>query len=107
MGKILATKGSSLMCIYRVPADKYAELKHVDVFPVATQPVVAAVNIRLPGGIWNTAAEADFAETTLNFVLSTVFFLPPGTDINMTATPKTTADIGALMELRLFDIDLV
>ncbi len=104
--KIMATKGSSLMCIYRVPANKYAELKHVDVFPVATQPVVSGVHIRLPGGIWNTAAEADFAQTTLNFILQGQLFLPPGTDINLVATPKTTADIGALMELKLYDIDL-
>jgi hypothetical protein len=107
MAKINPTNGSALMCVYRVPVDKYAEIKHMDVYPVAAQPVVLSVNIKpLPNLAWLKVAEADFDQTTLNFILSEPVFIAPRADINLSVSPSVPTNVGALFELRLYEVDI-
>lgn len=107
MAIVKPANGSALMCIYRIPADKYGEVDHLDVYPVAAQPIVLAVNIRpSPGLAWLKVGEADFDQTTLNFILARPVFLPPGADIVLSADPSTPTNVGALFEIKLFDVDI-
>ena len=107
MAVIKAKNGSALMCIYRVPSNKYAHVDHLDVYPIAAQPVVIAVNIRpLPELAWLKVGEADFDRTTLNFILKRPVFLLPRADIALSVIPSTPTSVAALFELELFDLEV-
>ena len=104
--EIPATEGQTLMCIYRIPENKYAELKSISLD--ASEGKAATIWLRVRkdrSSAWNTRATYQVFENGREQERRNPEFIYPGSDvviIGIAGAAGTTID--AHFQLKLYDL---
>lgn len=103
MAKILATYGSSLSLLYRVPSNKYAELIDARLY----SPVRSFIRIIKRSSVtapWNIVATMDLLHQESSLLHAVPDFIAPGEDIAVLVTPSAAADISGYLGFKLYTL---
>lgn len=108
IGEIPAGKGQTLMAIYKIPADKYANMKgwYATIGKNKTATITVEMMMRSPGGSWQVKEQVSLSTSSNGgwaYVYPSPLLIRPGTEIRLRALDGSTTGI---MVTGGFDLDL-